>query len=188
MLVASAACVVPTPESDVTARPIPPVIEDFRYDKLKTEGTAREVCAGRLRNGTQATFNEVVRRFGGFAGSMYVCRERWDVATNPDCNGTVVNPAASPNFHSTCWSTHAEGRAWDLMVGRVGSGYNRSRGIAVINWLLAPDSAGNVSARARRLGVQQILFADRCWNSDGDRGITTWHAMRECGIDRKSVV
>lgn len=178
-----AACLLPgTGERDVEVRAAPPVIEDFRYDKLKTEGTAREVCPGRIGNGTLATFYEVQRRFGGTAGTMYACRERWDAANNPDCNGTVVNPAASPNFFSTCWSTHAAGRAWDLMVGRVGSGHNTSRGIAIVNWLLASDSAGNVNARARRLGVQQILFGDRCWNADGDRGIATWYAMRKCGI------
>ena len=61
-------------------------------------------------------------------------------------------------------------------------GYNRTRGLNIVNWLLAPDANGNVNANARSMGVQQILFDDRCWNSDGDRGIASWNAMRECGV------
>src|SRR5688572_18171345 len=36
-------------------------IDDFRYDELVLEGTAREVCAGRLLTGSGWTFNEIVR-------------------------------------------------------------------------------------------------------------------------------
>lgn len=157
-------------------------IDDFFYDALVLEGTAREVCVGRLLPGAGWTFNEIVDLFGGSAGTLYFCRERWDVANDPDCNGTTVNPATNPNFYSTCWSNHARGRAIDVMVGRVGSGYNQTRGVSIVNWLLARDAQGNVNSNARRLGVQQILFADRCWNSDGDRGISSWAAMRPCGI------
>ena len=157
-------------------------IDDFRYDELVLEGTAKEVCAGRLLTGSGWTFNEIVSRFGGSAGTMYFCRERWDTANDPACNGQQANPVTTPNFHSTCWSNHARGRAIDIMVGRVGSGYNRTRGLSIVNWLLARDAQGNVNANARKLGIQQILFADRCWNSDGDRGIANWNGMRECGI------
>jgi hypothetical protein len=157
-----------------------PVTEDFRYDMLKLKGRAYEVCSGRLLPGSGWTFNEIVDRFGGTAGTMYSCRERWDAANDPDCNGTVSNSSSS--FYSTCWSNHAAGRAIDVMVGTVGGGYNTNRGLAIINWLLARDTYGNVNANARRLGVQQILFHDRCWNSEGDRGIATWQAMRQCGI------
>ena len=157
-------------------------IDDFSYDRLELEGTAREVCAGRILDGTLWAFYEVTGRFGGSAGTMYVCRERWDAANDPDCNGTVVNPATNPSFHSTCWSNHAKGRAFDVMVGRSGSGYNTWRGIQIVNWLLASDQHGNVNANARKLGVQQLLFADRCWNSDGDRGLASWSELRQCGI------
>ena len=58
----------------------------------------------------------------------------------------------------------------------------RNRGISIVNWLLARDAQGIVNSNARKLGIQQILFADRCWNSDGDRGISSWAAMRQCGI------
>ena len=95
-------------------------IDDFRYDELVLEGTAREVCAGRLLTGSGWTFNEIVSRFGGTAGTMYFCRERWDTANDPACNGQLANPVTSPNFYSTCWSNHARGRAIDVMVGTVG--------------------------------------------------------------------
>ena len=115
------------------------------------------------------------RRFGGSAGTLYACRERWNAAEEPDCNGTLVNPAANPRFYSTCWSNHAAGRAFDLMS-------TKARGDAVVNWLLAPDANGNYSANARRLGVQQILWWDRCWNTDDDRGVVSAGRMRKCGI------
>lgn len=155
-------------------------IEDFRYDRLVLKGYAYDVCAGGIRPGASRTFTELQSRFGGSSGTMYSCRERWDSVNDFDCNGTVSNSSSS--FYSTCWSNHARGQAIDLMVGQTSSGYNSARGRAVVDWLLAPDAAGNANAMARRLGIQQILFADRCWNSDGDRGISRWSHMRECGI------
>ncbi len=149
--------------------------DDFRYDPQLTKGRAGNVCFGRLRQGTARAFVELQRRFGGWAGTLYACRERWNAAEEPDCNGTLVNPAANPRFYSTCWSNHAAGRAFDLMS-------TKARGDAVVNWLLAPDAKGNYSANARRLGVQQILWWDRCWNTDDDRGIVSAGRMRKCGI------
>ena len=167
----------------ILAAPVPgPAIEDFLYDELELEGTASEICAGGLGTGARWSFYEITERFGGLAGTMYACRERWDAVNDPDCNGTVVNPATNPDFFSTCWSNHARGRAIDIMVGQSGGTYNSSRGRAIISWLLAKDSYGNQNAIARRLGVQQILFGDRCWNSEGDRGIAGWTDMRECDI------
>ncbi|CAN5750350.1 hypothetical protein BH24ACT5_BH24ACT5_15990 [soil metagenome] len=171
----------------LTASASRPLIDGFVYDDRVLTGTASEVCAGRLLRGTGWTYTELVQRFGGSPGSMYVCRERWDEGNDPDCNGTVVNPATSPNFTSTCWSNHARGRALDILVGTVaGGGYNRARGQAIVNWLLASDSNGTVNYNARRLGVQQILFDNRCWNSDGDRGIASWAAVRSCGIGHEN--
>ena len=176
-------------EAAVQARPDAPAIaattpiDDFRYDELRKKGKASEICAGSIGAGTMWTFNELTSRFGGSAGSMYSCRERWDFENDPDCNGTIVDPVQRPNFFSTCWSNHSQGRAMDIMVGSNGyGGYNTARGRAIIRWLLAPDEAGNQNARARRLGVQQILFDDRCWDADGDRGTDWWSDMRECGI------
>jgi hypothetical protein len=171
----AAAGVAPTPGEDVgTTLAVGPV-DDFRYDPQRTEGYARDVCFGRLRRGTARAFVEVQRRFGGSAGTLYACRERWNAAEEPDCNGTLVNPSTNPRFYSTCWSNHAAGRAFDLMS-------TKARGDAVVNWLLAPDANGNYSANARRLGVQQILWWDRCWNTDDDRGVMSVSRMRRCGI------
>ncbi len=164
------------------AVPYRPFIDDFKYDELVLEGRAADVCAGRLLTGSGWAFNEIVSRFGGTAGTMYYCRERWDTANNPNCNGQIIDPATNPNFTTDCWSNHARGRAIDIMVGSSGGSYNFTRGRNIVNWLLAPDANGSVNANARRLGIQQILFSDRCWNSDGDRGIASWSAMRECGI------
>ena len=169
-------------DSATNARVVGTPIEDFAYDELVLKGTAREVCAGRLLTGSGWVYNEITSRFGGTPGTMYYCRERWDAANDPDCNGTLVNPVTNPNFYSTCWSNHARGRAIDIMVGQIAGGYNRTRGLSIVNWLLAKDANGNVNANARALGIQQILFDDRCWNSDGDRGIASWNAMRECGV------
>ncbi len=54
------------------------------------------MCAGRLLTGSGWTFNEIVSRFGGSAGTMYFCRERWDTANDPD----VQRPAGQPGDHA----------------------------------------------------------------------------------------
>jgi hypothetical protein len=179
-LAAQEASVPPPPDVGIPAATS--AIDDFLYSDLMREGTAAEVCHGGIRRGAMWTFRVLTARFGGSAGSMYVCRERWNAAEEPDCNGSIVDPVRQPDFYSTCWSNHAQGRAIDIMVGTDGDGYNSTRGRAIIRWLLAPDEAGNQNANARRLGVQQLLFEDRCWDSDGDRGIASWTQMRECGI------
>lgn len=156
-------------------------IEDYSLDRIISEGRAADICFGRLRRGTGWAYHEVTRRFGGSPGTLYACRERWAVHEDPACNGTVVNPVTNPDFRTHCWSNHAQGRAFDVMVGRAGRGYNTWRGNAIVDWLLASDAAGNQNAMARRLGVQQILWNDRCWNTDGDRGIAKATDMRVCG-------
>src|SRR5829696_1695168 len=76
-------------ETMLAARVVPGAIDDFRYDELVLEGRAADVCAGRLLTGSAWTFFEITDRFGGSPGTMYSCRERWDAANDPDCNGTV---------------------------------------------------------------------------------------------------
>ena len=125
-------------------------IDDFVYTDLVLEGRRGEVCPGQIRSGTLRAFYEIVDRFGGQAGTMYYCRERWDAINDPDCNGTLVNPRSNPNFQSTCWSNHATGRAFDVMVGgSASSGYNRQRGLSIVNWLLATDAQNSTNANAR---------------------------------------
>jgi hypothetical protein len=163
----------------VATQAIVPWIDDFAYDDLLSVGWASEVCHGSLRSGTLGAYRALVDRFGGTPGTLYACRERYAVHERPECDGQQSVPGAA--FFSDCWSNHAQGRAFDIMVGTTSGGYNQARGNAIVNFLLAPDAAGNVNANARRLGVQQILWNDRCWNSDGDRGISSAAAMRPCG-------
>jgi hypothetical protein len=109
----------------------------------------------------------------------YACREINEPGT-PGCEGRW-NPD-----HSTCWSTHAAGRAVDVVVG---GGLNEPtpEGVAlgdeVVTWLLAPRN-GYDNYYVRKMGIQQILWNDRCWDAhrSGDRGIGSAGAMRHCGI------
>ena len=83
---------------------------------------------------------------GASSGTMYFCRERWDTANDPACNGQQANPVTTPNFHSTCWSNHARGRAIDVMVGTA-------------RWRLQHDTRPldrQLAARPRRPGQRQL--------------------------------
>ena len=123
-------------------------------------------------------------------GTLGQCREILRSTTNENCDGQIY-PDPRPNtpdlplhFYSDCWSNHAQGHASDFRVGD-GSGRQRiARGTLLIDWLLAPDAAGNKAARARRLGIQEILFFNRCWNSEeaDDQEKTTYVELDECDI------
>jgi hypothetical protein len=65
------------------------------------------------------------------------------------------------------YSLHAEGRAldWHLDVHDRG---DRREAIRLISLLLAPDSAGNSHALARRMGIQEIIWDCRAWWSGSD--------------------
>ncbi|MEJ2578321.1 MAG: peptidoglycan-binding protein [Kineosporiaceae bacterium] len=61
-------------------------------------------------------------------------------------------------------SEHYEGRALDWFVSvRDGSGRVRAR--ALLDWLLATDSAGHTYANARRLGVMYVIWNNQIWGS-----------------------
>ena len=171
------------------------------YDRRDDKGTITEVCfaygrtdedvrQARLLPGTQAAsaFMRTVFRWAG-RGTLGQCRELLLSNTNRNCDGQIYptpGPAADLplRFYSDCWSNHAQGRASDFLVGK-GSGRQRIvHGTAMIEWLLATDSFGNKGARARRLGVQEILFFDRCWDTahPDDLQATTYSEMRECDI------
>jgi hypothetical protein len=65
------------------------------------------------------------------------------------------------------YSLHAEGRAIDWHLdARIPAG--RRAGDRLIGLLLAPDSAGNPHALARRMGVQEIIWDCRSWWSGAD--------------------
>ncbi len=66
------------------------------------------------------------------------------------------------------YSLHAEGRAIDWHLdARIPAA--RRAGDRLIGLLLAPDSAGNPHALARRMGVQEIIWDCRSWWSGADR-------------------
>jgi len=61
-------------------------------------------------------------------------------------------------------SEHYDGRAIDWMVSaRVPA--QKAQAEAFAAWLLAPDSYGNTTAMARRLGVMYIIFNSRMWGA-----------------------
>jgi hypothetical protein len=72
------------------------------------------------------------------------------------------------------WSLHSEARALDW---RLDAGIRRDRRAArrLIRRLLAPDLHGNGHARARRMGVQEIIFNCRSWFS-GPGGMRPYRA------------
>ena len=180
--------------------PIEPIdVFDPRDDK----GTITEVCLAygrteddvkqaRLLPGTQAAsaFMRTVFLWAG-RGTLGQCREILRSTTNRNCDGQIY-PDPRPgvadlplHFYSDCWSNHAQGRASDFRVGEGIPGRTRiARGTLLIEWLLAPDRFGNKQARARRLGVQEIIFFDRCWDTDtpGDTDKTTYADLRECDV------
>ncbi len=78
-------------------------------------------------------------------------------------------------------SEHYEGRAIDWMVD-VHNRRQRTAARAAIRWLLATDSAGNVDAMARRLGVMYLIWNNRIWGAwDG-----TWESYNGCANRRSS--
>ena len=171
------------------------------YDPRVDKGTIEQVCfahgrtdddvrQARLLPGAQAAsaFMRTIFLWAG-RGTLGQCREILSSNTNRNCDGQIyptrgAGPDLPLHFYSDCWSNHAQGRASDFLVG-TGSGRIRiGRGAALVKWLLAPDANGNKQARARRLGVQEILFFDKCWesNESDDLDKTTWDELDECDV------
>lgn len=76
-------------------------------------------------------------------------------------------------------SEHYEGRAVDWFVS-VRKPDQAARATAVLNWLFAPDAAGNRYANARRLGVMYIIWNNKIWGSySADAG---WRAYSTCAL------
>ncbi len=172
------------------------------YDSQATTGTVQDVCFafGRTYDdivnarplpGVRAAYDYVDKTFSWVtAGTMGNCRERF--SGGPGCDGQAYPTNVGPTFYSTCWSNHAAGRAFDVMVGG-DARYDSNvlgRGTSLVNWLLAPDGTGRQQVRARRLGIQQILFNDHCWSSDttGDRTVTSYAQMRTCSVGHENHV
>ncbi len=84
------------------------------------------------------------------------------------------------------YSLHAEGRALDWHLdARTPAG--RRAGDRLIRMLLAPDSAGNPHALARRMGVQEIIWDCRAWWSGADRPLRYSACYSKRGKPRRHV-
>jgi hypothetical protein len=151
-------------------------IEGYVFDRDISVGKRADVCR-KNRPGTQALRGLIKATFKPRSADGDVCREK----KAPGCPNRMNPPT------SKCWSNHANGRAIDVMVTYKyrANADERARGDRVVNWLLATDSAGNTNARARRLGVQEILWFGMCWrsNKQSDRKVKSVGQMRKCGID-----
>jgi hypothetical protein len=167
----------PTPPASTPALPSSP-IDPYGADPNRDVGYRDEVCRAdrvgrvKLMNFIRATW-PVENVYG------YACREI-NQPGYEDCDGEW-----EPEF-STCWSTHATGRAVDVMVG---GGLNEpipdgvALGDGIVDWFLATRD-GNDHYYARTMGIQQILWNQRCWSAqrDDDRAVHSAGEMRVCGI------
>jgi len=145
------------------------------FDPDIAKGKREDVCR-EDRPGTRALRALLMKTFRPRATGGDRCREK----INRSCPGRFKPP------YSNCWSNHANGRAIDVIVS-VGAarGAERAKGDRIADWLLATDSAGHTHARARRLGVQEILWRGLCWNArrDSGRAVKRVQDMRKCGIE-----
>jgi len=92
-------------------------------------------------------------------------------------------PGTSYGISRTCGtdalptSEHYDGRAVDWM-NSVRKPEQAAQAKAVIDWLMAPDAAGNAYANARRLGVMYVIWDDKIWGAySTQRG---WRAYSSC--------
>ena len=90
---------------------------------------------------------------------------RWLEETRP--RGTSWGSFRCEKWGKGQASLHAEGRALDWHLDAANPADRREAG-ALIALLLAPDSAGNQHALARRMGVQEIIWDCAYWSSHGD--------------------
>ncbi len=84
------------------------------------------------------------------------------------------------------YSLHAEGRALDWHLDARNPAGRRA-GDRLILTLLAPDSAGNPHALARRMGVQEIIWDCRAWWSGADRPLRYSPCYSRRGKPRRHV-
>ncbi len=163
-------------------------VDDWGRDPNSLSGTIDEVCgpgpthdAASVRPGRVALISWLGESFPevqGFAG--FACREIHN--RRMDCAGRD-----RPD-RSNCWSTHAAGRAIDVMVGGAGDqdGYpvGGELGDRIVNHLLERVH-GIDNYRARVMGIQQLLWNGTCWNSSrhGDAGITDVSQLDDDCVD-----
>ena len=154
-------------------------VDPYGTDPNKEVGYRWDVCRA-YRDGRVELIKFLAEQFPAIQDLQgYACREISDPGT-PDCNGQW-----EPDY-STCWSTHAAGRAIDVVVGgqlNSPTPGGVALGDEIVTWLLAARN-GHGNYWARKMGIQQILWNDRCWSGqrDDDRWVLSADAMRWCGI------
>jgi hypothetical protein len=154
-------------------------VDPYGSDPNKDVGYRWDVCRA-YRDGRVELMTFLAAQFPAVHELQgYACREISDPGT-PDCDGEW-----EPDY-STCWSTHAAGRAIDVIVGgelNEPTPEGVALGDEIVTWLLA-ERNGYANYWARKMGIQQTLWNDRCWSGQraDDRGVTSADAMRWCGI------
>lgn len=113
---------------------------------------AQTSCDPRTKPGTARLRDLITRTYPGiYAGTVYAC----------GTDGSV--------------SEHYDGRAIDWMASvRVPSQAAKAK--ALLGWMLATDSKGNQFARARRLGVQYLIWNNKIWSTYNGK----WNPYQDC--------
>jgi hypothetical protein len=154
-------------------------VDPYGTDLNKEIGYRWDVCRA-YRDGRVELIRFLAAQFPAIHELQgYACREIVEPGT-PDCDGEW-----EPDY-STCWSTHAAGRAIDVIVGgelNSPTPEGVALGDEIVTWLLA-SRHGYDNYWARKMGIQQILWNDRCWSGQrsDDQSVTSAGAMRWCGI------
>lgn len=171
---------IASPRSSAPATSSTTAVDPYGTDPVVVRGTRDEVCQdgaaadrpGRaaLAAHIDATWPQVLEVMG------YECREIND-PTQPECQRRVAPE------RSDCWSTHAAGRAIDVVVGGEADAPT-PEGVAlgdeIVDAFLAPRD-GVDHHLARVTGVQEIIWNGHCWHPD-DPGVTSAAAMEPCAI------
>ncbi len=166
----------------------PVAVDEFGHDRNSLTGTIDQVCgpapshdAAAQRDGRVALIQWLDQSYPeieGFAG--FSCREIHNRRTA--CVGRV-EPA-----RSDCWSTHAAGRAIDVMVGGAGNQdgdpVGKAVGDRIVNHLLETVD-GVPNYRARIMGIQQLLWNGTCWSTaqHADAGIVDVDQLDDDCVD-----
>jgi hypothetical protein len=161
-----------------TAPPPAPTVDAYGSDPNHDEGFRDQICRSD-RPGRVKLMAFIRATWPVEAVYGYACRE----INQPDVEG--CDGEWEPEF-STCWSTHASGRAVDVMVGGGGNEPipdGVALGDGIVDWILATRN-GVDHYYARTMGIQQILWNRRCWSAqrDDDRNVHSAGEMRVCGI------
>jgi hypothetical protein len=157
-------------------------VDPYGEDPFLDAGSRDAVCrdgAAADRVGRAALAAHIAEAWPDVTSVLgYECREiNLPTGSYPDCDGEV-----EPD-RSTCWSTHASGRAIDVVVG---GELNEPTpdGIALgdrIATAFLAEKDGVAHFLARVTGVEQILWNDRCWTT-ADRDVLAAAEMARCGI------